>query len=202
MRITEKTGFTLIELLVVIAIIGILAALLMPAMSQAKESARRAYCASNLRQIVLAASMYSDEHEDRFPAQAGDGLPVYAVGGDGSNYYDLLMTYLGNPRAWVCPSTRANPGRLMSYHMSGLIITTNGFKSTAIAEPAHTLLIGETGHKTRFDRAYLRPDQRGGYLYDRPQRNHSGGSNAAFVGGHVRWYHDSRWDSNSFRVFP
>jgi prepilin-type processing-associated H-X9-DG protein len=143
-----------------------------------------------------------DGDGDVVEEQAGDGLPVRAVGGDGSNYYDLLMTYLGNPQAWVCPSTHANPGRLMSYHMNGLIITTNGFKSTSIAEPAHTLLIGETGHKTRFDRAYLRPDQGGGYLYDRPQRNHSGGSNAAFVDGHVRWYHDSRWDSNSFRVVP
>jgi prepilin-type N-terminal cleavage/methylation domain-containing protein/prepilin-type processing-associated H-X9-DG protein len=200
--IKRESAFTLIELLVVIAVIAILTALLLPAVSKAKESARRTDCASNLRQIVIASAMYADEHEDRFPEQAGDGLPVRAMGGDGSNYYDLLMPYLGNPQVWVCPSTHANPGRLMSYHMNGLIITTNGFKSTSIAQPPHTLLIGETGHKTRFDRAYLRPDQRGGYLYDRPQRNHSGGSNAAFVDGHVRWYHDSRWDSNSFRVVP
>jgi prepilin-type N-terminal cleavage/methylation domain-containing protein/prepilin-type processing-associated H-X9-DG protein len=202
MRITEKTGFTLIELLVVIAIIGILAALLMPAMSQAKESARRAYCASNLRQIVLAASMYSDEHEDRFPAQAGDGLPVRAAGGDGKNYYDLLMPYLNNPRVWLCPSAQSRSGGAMAFHMNGLIITTNGLKAAAIAEPSQTLLIAETGYRRLYDEAYLRPNQTGGYLYDRPQRNHSDGSNAAFVDGHVRWYHDSRWDSNSFRVIP
>ncbi len=86
-----RTAFTLIEMLVVIAIIAILAALLLPALSQAKESARRSACASNLRQIIPAALMYADEQEGRYPGQPGDGLPVRAVGGDGRNYYDLLM---------------------------------------------------------------------------------------------------------------
>lgn len=87
----HRTAFTLIELLVVVAIVAILAALLLPALSQAQESARRAACASNLRQIVLATLVYVDDQEDRFPAQLGDGLPVRAAGGDGSNYYDMLM---------------------------------------------------------------------------------------------------------------
>ena len=65
-----------------------------------------------------------------------------------------------------------------------------------------TLLIAETGQKTRVDRAYLRPDHTGGYLYDRPQMNHGAGSNAGFVDGHVQWYGDSRWDSNSFKAIP
>ena len=202
MRVTKNTGFTLIELLVVIAIIAILAGLLLPALSRGKESARRISCASNLRQIILAALMYADEHEDRFPAQPGDGLPVRAVGGDGRNYYDLLMPYVNNPRVWLCPSVLPSERGLLAFHMNGLIITTNGVQGTAIAEPSQTLLIAETGYRKLYDEAYLRPNQTGGYLYDRPQRNHSGGSNAGFVDGHVRWYHDSRWDSNSFRVIP
>jgi len=186
---------------VVIAIVAILAALLLPVLSKAKERSRRTYCATNLRQIALASFMFADDHEDTFPIQPEDGLPVLAVSGHGTNFYDQLMPYAPNPKVWLCPSTKEWPGRLMSYHMNGFIISTNGFKQSAIRRPSETLLIGESGG-TRRDHAYLRPDQSGGYLYDRPQVNHSGGGNATFADGHVTWYHDSQWTSNSFTPFP
>jgi len=198
----RRAAFTVIELLVVIAVIAILAALLLPVLSKAKERARQAQCASHLRQIAMATLSYADDHRDTFPAQPGDGLDVRAVGGDGTNYYDLLMTYVINPQLWLCPSTQNKPGRLMSYHMNGLLITTNGLKTSAVRSAPQTLLIGETGQRTRFDQAYLRPDQEGDYLYDRPQENHHGGSIATFVDGHVKWHHDTQWTSNYFTPFP
>jgi len=78
----KSGGFTLIELLVVIAIIAILAAILFPVFSRARENARRSSCSSNLRQIGLAVMQYVQDSDDRFPRcyqMYGPSHPEYAT---------------------------------------------------------------------------------------------------------------------------
>ena len=103
-------GFTLIELLVVCAIMGILAAMLLPALANAKNRAGRVACISNLRQIGLAAAGYCNDHEGRMPWVPDSELqltpPVSSSGkryNSMGSFMPLLHAYLGRPEVYVCP---------------------------------------------------------------------------------------------------
>ncbi len=131
----QGTAFTLIELLVVIAIIAILAALLLPALSQAKEQARGVVCLNNQKQLILAWHLYADDNRDWLvpnhptgqgiePGESGYGplkyAPSWALGNiqygrnDSTNMDfvigrrpDSLNAYIGTTGTYKCPSDRS-----------------------------------------------------------------------------------------------
>jgi prepilin-type N-terminal cleavage/methylation domain-containing protein len=102
-------GFTLIELLVVIAIIAILASLLLPALTGAKERGKRANCLSRVRQFILAATLYAGDHEEVLPSGQTDSSNT------NDTHTPMLSTpmreafakYSGEKRVFDCPSLEA-----------------------------------------------------------------------------------------------
>lgn len=110
LRNLYRRGFTLIELLVVIAIIAILAAILFPVFSSAKEAAKKTACISNLRQHVMSVSMYSQESDDVYPMGIS-ATPQGVV----SFIHDLTAPYRKNADILQCPSyPTGNGGQDMS----------------------------------------------------------------------------------------
>src|SRR5206468_1180936 len=87
-----RRAFTLIELLVVIAIISVLAALLLPALRQAKQEAKRTQCVTNLKQVNLAIRAYADDCADSLPVLPD---PSPYPNGVGAYYKQLVKGYLG-----------------------------------------------------------------------------------------------------------
>ncbi len=113
------SGFTLVELLVVIAIIGVLVALLLPAVQSARAAARRAQCANNLRQIGIAMHQFTDVNVGRFPAMSH-------ARDRAESWVNSLAPYMENVDAVrLCPEDLARielqSGRVTSYAINGYL---------------------------------------------------------------------------------
>lgn len=154
-----RRAFTLVELLVVIAIVGVLAALLLPALGRAKESGKRVACANNLRQLAIAASMYASDNDGLYPprtlveAWPSRLLPYY------QNLDVLLCRTEGLPAGESDPSEadRAPRSYLMNSfadHFAAVLSAADmrrfgkgtypgSLNEALILQPSETILFGE-----------------------------------------------------------
>jgi prepilin-type N-terminal cleavage/methylation domain-containing protein len=132
----QRNAFTLIELLVVIAIIALLAALIFPAFSRAKESGKGAACISNLRQIGIAFQVYVQENNNRLPVMRDKS---WTTTNDLPSPDQVISNQLGNIRVLLCPSDKWPNGQTKPAPQLG----DTYFEQTGCSYSWNSLLNGE-----------------------------------------------------------
>ena len=204
-----RRGFTLIELLVVIAIVAILASILFPVFSRAREKARQTSCLSNTKQLALAMLMYADDYDEAFPIACPYWNP--AVEYRGVTWDAAIHAYVRNEQLVVCPSHNKPCSGLCDEPTRGYAQTKYTTAETDAAGnvvqdcsylggyplPSKTVLLAEKGEYSRehFRDAPIQDfyEAGAGQFYTghssgtgTVKLRHNGGNNFAYVDGHAK----------------
>ena len=202
----SRKAFTLIELLVVISIVSLLIAILLPALSSARQAAQAVNCGVNLKQLGLIFQMYTDDHKGHFPlnwnGNGGQGSPT------GDWQYLHIARYLNFeydsstkrlPEILNCPSDTLFNLRNGAYHQqepsygynyyhlgegNGDITKANFYKRMDVKDPSRTVMLGDSGHAEEDGKASMTIAQGLSDRYVYP-RHDSQTANIIWVDGHV-----------------
>ena len=221
----RRSGFTLIELLVVIAVIAILAALIFPVFSKARESGRRTVCLSNLHQLNLAITQYTQDYDELLPGATDGGNGANQTGGwtyysaFGANRtprsYDAsrgsVAPYVKNVQIFVCPSDAQGRASGVSYAYNSCLVrqTATGYNAgrslAAFENPASWMLVGEEASWFGDEAAintYVDSTDDGYFNFDFGNvltTRHFEGSNLAFLDGHAKGLRASQVYANGYQ---
>jgi len=197
--VQNKKGFTLVEVLVVIAIITILAAMLLPTLSKAREKARSAQCISNLHQIYLALSIYADDYNELYPRASGTIAWDETDPVDGTyGWMQQLFPYVKKKEVYCCPSLQnlTNYGYFLgtraAYIETG---SRNSVRRSQIKYPSAFVLAGDTSYP--FYPEDCDKDDYSQNCVGYPV--HNNGQNILFADGHTKWYKKYVPDEMTFR---
>ncbi|HKW30920.1 MAG TPA: O-antigen ligase family protein [Verrucomicrobiae bacterium] len=203
------SGFTLVELLTVIAIIAILAAILLPTLSAAKERALTTRCQSNIRQIGLGMNMFADENKGLYP-ESGGLIPWGQIDPQTQrhSWMQQILSFTQNTNVYRCPKDLQGWFSYFNGARAAMIVVSNfaSVDTKQIRFPAEYVLSGDTIWTgpgiADSDKDDYSQNCVGGITNGYPWcewQVHNKGQNILFSDGHVKWYNGYNPNEMTFR---